>query len=141
MNDKAQAPLDATERRALDAMRTGRCRTLDYRGIGGGPARCDLAIATDAAGIVVMFSERDDNPGTSVTNWIENLAAEVHAKHFPERDPRSIRWLERYPARPSIAERETVDRVALQWDAGNKRFHSPQWERAPLDAAHVARGR
>ena len=48
---------------------------------------------------VVVATELDENTGTSITNVCEYLAAEVIARHFPERfeaeDP--VIWLEHYP--------------------------------------------
>lgn len=52
---------------------------------------------------VVVATELEENTGTSITNVCEYLAAEVIARHFPERfeaeDP--IIWIERYPRTPA----------------------------------------
>ena len=64
--------------------------------------RIQIFAASDAVPVVVA-TELDENTGTSITNVCEYLAAEVIARHFPERfeaeDP--IIWLEHYPRTPA----------------------------------------
>lgn len=56
-------------------------RTVQYRdafsypGLFGRPVVTDLVILNDGAGRVVIATERSDNPGASITNTIEALAA------------------------------------------------------------------
>ena len=56
---------------------------------------------------VVVASEFVENTGTSITNMAEELAAEVIARHFPERFEAevSILWLELYPRTPEERKR------------------------------------
>jgi len=48
---------------------------------------------------VIIATELPDNPNTSVTNMAEYLAAEIIAKHFPQRfeEERPVTWIEHYP--------------------------------------------
>jgi hypothetical protein len=50
---------------------------------------------------VIVCTELPDNPSTSVTNMAEILAAELIARHFPQRfdDAARVACLEHYPAR------------------------------------------
>jgi hypothetical protein len=50
---------------------------------------------------VIVCTELPDNPSTSVTNMAEILAAELIARHFPQRfdDAARVACLELYPAR------------------------------------------
>ena len=50
---------------------------------------------------MIVCTELPDNPSTSVTNMAEILAAELIARHFPQRfdDAARVAWLEHYPAR------------------------------------------
>ena len=52
---------------------------------------------------VVIATELEENRGTSITNAAEYIAAEVIARHLPERfeaeDP--VIWLEHYPRTPA----------------------------------------
>jgi len=47
----------------------------------------------------VVATELAENPGTSITNMSEFLAAEIIARHFPDRFETEIPviWLEQYP--------------------------------------------
>jgi|GEM_PF-4472150 hypothetical protein len=63
-----------------------RYEAFPFRGPSGNPAIADLAIVTrDGAVPVVVATERGDNPGISVTNGAEQLAAQVLIRIFPER--------------------------------------------------------
>jgi hypothetical protein len=54
-----------------------------FRGASGNPAIAALAIVTrDGSVPVVVATERDDNPGVSVTNGAEQLAAHVLIRLF-----------------------------------------------------------
>ena len=67
-----------------------------------GVCRIRIYTAPDEVPVVVA-TELDDNRGTSITNMSEFLAADVIARHFPERfeaeDP--VIWLEHYPRTPA----------------------------------------
>ncbi len=64
---------------------------------------------------VIVVSQLEENRNTSITNVCEYLAAEIGAKHFPERfeEPEPFCWLEhyRYPEERDPALREMWSRV------------------------------
>lgn len=116
--------LDDSELRALNVARSGNGMSCRYAGIGGCESTCDVVIVPAPRGAVVIFSERADNRGTSITNWFENLATQIYREHLRHLGPASIRWFERYPARGDVA--ETLDRVLLTWDGAV--FKTPHWQ-------------
>ena len=116
-----------------------------YRGIGGCECQCDIQIY----GNLVICSERNDNEGTSVTNWAAHLASEICQQHDIE--PDKLIWVERYPDRGHFNERtgewdipEDFSLVLFkqkektEWHAGNmvkSSFSSPKWR--PMDKEMV----
>ena len=70
---------------------------LHYRGFHGCDSWCDIEVVrvSDACTVVIV-TEVDDNPGTSVTNMAEELATEV-CKTF-RISPHKLVWYEHYPA-------------------------------------------
>ena len=68
----------------------------EYEGYGGCESRCRVRLYQQAGqSPVFMLEELNDNPGTSITNMAEVLAA----RHCPERleEPDPFRWIEHYP--------------------------------------------
>lgn len=101
--------------------RGGRCRVRLYL-----PE--DLGASLDAP--VVLCSELPENPGTSVTNAAEHLAAEVIAAHGLEKRPPI--WVEHYPR--SEAERqaglkETFDLVIFEDHDVREVLKGGEWRR------------
>lgn len=131
--------LDTLERRALDLARAGAWLECRYNGIGGCAALCNVVIVAGKGRAVVLFSERIDNPGTSVTNWFEKLATGVYRQHLRDFPPNAVRWLEHYPAEARSAAVETLDRVEMAWDG--QVFGPPTWKyvevRDPDALAHA----
>ena len=84
-------------------------RKLDFVGLHGYASACDVFVYTDTAcgRCVVVFSERPDNPGTSITNFIEHLVPLVQRELDVPSD--SI-WVEHYPANKGVRG-ETYERV------------------------------
>lgn len=81
---------------------------LDFKGFHGGSAQCGIRIWTDGPKLglaptryIVMMTELADNPGLSVTNGVEIIAAEVLRTLLPKADPETIVWIEHYPPRGS----------------------------------------
>jgi hypothetical protein len=70
-----------------------------------------------------VFTEMPDNPGTSVTNFIERLATMVYYDRLAGLEPQRLHVLERYPSDERHDER--VDFVNLRWDG--QRFIAPKW--------------
>ena len=123
--------LDELEHKALMQARRGAAAVCHYQGLGGCASACDLVVVTAPDGAVVLFSERDDNPGTSITHCFDQLASDIYQQQLQHYAPDSIRWLERYPAHAG-SQRETLDRAKLHWNGGA--FQIPAWEYVDLKA-------
>jgi hypothetical protein len=97
-----------------------------FKGLHGAPSKCGLGVFPRVGGgKVVAFSELFDNPGTSVTNWIEHLATGVRSAGLVQPEDIVI-WFERYGGGAGIA--ETFDVVTFeQYDGGYLR---PHWRRS-----------
>jgi hypothetical protein len=110
-------------------MEVTRHKDFPFKGLHGCPSKCSWEIHEDKGRITVIFSERDDNPGTSVTNFIEHLATMVYNQFLKKYPAASICWIEHYPERRigRRLEPATFDQVMLSWD-GSK-FSGPKWRR------------
>ena len=72
-----------------------------YKGFHGCDCKCGLRIVPLTDGrVVVICSELPDNPGTSVTNFAEELAGLVCAEYRIE--PKQLVWIEYYVDRKSV---------------------------------------
>jgi len=94
----------------LDGRRIAR---FEFRGFQGKLAICQLEILQLRDGrTAVIATEREDNPGTSVTNVAEHLASHVCDRFGIE--PEKLFWIEHcgYPAHVSNRER-TLDLVTF----------------------------
>jgi hypothetical protein len=87
-----------------------------------------------------VCEEVPENPGASVTNLAEYLAAEVVAQHFPAlldadaEHGQPVRWLERYPPEPgcpAMCDEVTFApwRIRAAWLGGTLRrtLGTPHW--------------
>ncbi len=128
--------------------------THHYQGIWRDGGRCRIEIYVPEAGEaerhpVVVAIELDGNEGSSVTNVVEYLAAEIVARHFPhllDKDAEGgqpVVWLEHYPPQhgaPTEYDRVTFApwRIRAAWLEGTLRraLGTPDWAR--LDRAAVA---
>jgi len=97
---------------------------LHYKGFWNCDAKCGLEIKRDKDKIIVILTELDDNPGTSVTNMVEQLATMVYHQFLKGIPIENITWIEHYP-KTSFG--ETFDRVTMNWNG--KEFSNPKWER------------
>lgn len=106
----------------------------DYPGYFNYESFCDLKVATIPPGhTLVIFTEVEENVGTSVTNRSEVLATQVcqefgllpektlFVEHYPERGPR----IKRLP--------ETYALVEYTWEQGHAR--KPEWRYLSLENA------
>lgn len=122
----------------------------EYRGIWSNDARAHIQVYEGARPPVVIATEPTDNPGTSVTNAIELLGAELLLAHFPTRQYEAIpmRFVEHYPERTNGRETvaETFDSVrfpmwrpkdVLVGGVWRKSLGEPQWE--SIDRVQVER--
>ncbi len=73
-----------------------------YAGYHNLPSRCRIRIyQRDGRVPVVIATELDENPGTSITNMAEQLCAEVIRTCLPERfEEEPVRWVEHHPRTP-----------------------------------------
>jgi len=72
----------------------------EYRGYQGCTSSCRIQIFGRPGVVpIVIATELPSNHGTSVTNMAEYLAAEIIAKHFPQRFEEEVPvcWIEHYP--------------------------------------------
>lgn len=114
MSALPSSPLDAPVRTKTHDER------YPFRGIwrDGGVCRIRVFEAPGMAPVVIC-SELDENRNTSVTNLVEVLAAEVVARHFPERfeEAEPAIWIEHYPARRdprrNVSGRPEFDRLTF----------------------------
>ena len=97
-----------------------------YAGFWGCEAKCGLNIIKNDDKAIVIFTELPDNHGTSVTNFIENLATQIYHKRLNEYPIENIRFIEHY-IYEGIAKKETFDLVDFEWDG--KTFCHPRWKR------------
>lgn len=111
--------------------------THRYRGPGAaGESVCDVTVVVDGDKAAVVLSERQDNRGRSVTNAVEQLAAEIYAAKLARLKPGRVAWVEHYE-RGMPANGRTFDRVKLGYvyqPEGDVRFYGPSWERVPPKA-------
>ncbi|MFA5790643.1 MAG: hypothetical protein WC976_06255 [Caldisericia bacterium] len=124
-------------------------KIFKYKGYGVHDSRCGVSIIDDGTGgKIVVLTELPDNPGTSVTNYVEGIATAVVHELLPNFPVYKIKWVEHYPdtaALPPVLGRETFDRVELEWDGGraaaehvawrNLNFYNPKW--SPMDKEEV----
>ena len=100
-----------------------------YRGLHGCPSYCWLRIYTTSGQTIVLATEVDDNPGTSITHRAAGLATEVVRTFGLPLD--TLRWIEHYPARlggngaPPLP--ASFDQVTFSGTAQGV-WH-PQWQR------------
>jgi hypothetical protein len=119
------------ERRILNRIVLERFK---FTGLCGRRSWCGLALIPRSDGrIVVVASEREDNPGTSVTNACEELATMV-VQTFGL-DARKVIWIEHYPPGKIHGKHEDWDLVTFgetRWDQDFDRFvlfDGPTWRR------------
>lgn len=105
---------------------------MDYRGYHGCKSYCGVRIyepTLPGESYVAIYTERDDNPGTSVTNAAETVATMIW--EFLERPQIPIVFIEHYRDRTFIGGRpqfrEHFDRVTFEPIKGG--FVRPRWRR------------
>jgi hypothetical protein len=113
----------------------------EYRGYSNCESRCRVRIyEAPGQSPVFLVEELADNPGTSITNMAEYLAAELATRHFPERleEPEPFRWIEHYPRTEDERRRGMVEyslvtfssyrpTVVRQWGHLRRRLGKPDW--------------
>src|SRR5207244_3711118 len=101
---------------------------------------CWLRIYTAPDRTVVIATEVNENPGTSITNMAEHLATEVTRTFGLSHD--ALVWIEHYPARrvlggyPRLA--ESLDLGTFTWTPQGLR--APQWRRVSKEQVETLMG-
>lgn len=108
-------------------------KQFNYKGFGRCESKCGVTIIDENGKKTVVLTELPDNPGTSITNFVEGIATLVHNQFLPDTPPESIRFIEHYPSESRGGDDETFDLVILKWDG--KQFRGPLWK--PLPAEEV----
>lgn len=88
--------------------------------VGGHAGVYDIAIAEAGDVVTVVVREREDNPGRSVTNCIEEIATAVLRR--TGLDAKRMRFFETYSGR------DAVDEVTFE-AVGPDGFMGPNWRR------------
>ena len=68
----------------------------EFKGFHGCNSICNISLWNNDERAVVVFHERDDNEGTSITNMSEHLATEIKNIFLPYFDDKAIHWFEHY---------------------------------------------
>lgn len=89
-----------------------------YVGYYGAIALCRLQMLRKGDTALVMFTELEDNPGTSVTNASEKLATMV-VQEF-ELAPHKCLFVEHYPADRLTGKGETYSIVNYEWENADR---------------------
>lgn len=100
-----------------------------YRGHAASIGRCRIRIYERLGDVpIVIVSELAESANTSVTNLAEYLAAEIIAKHFPQRFEEEIPvvWIEHYPASEAYLQfNESAEYSLVDFDS-----YTPRRERS-----------
>lgn len=102
-----------------------------YEGWNKRPAKCGLEYIRQKDSVMVVLTELNDNPGTSVTNMVEHLATMIFNEHLKDDyTPEQVQWVEHYPDRGGTPEHpmfaESWDMVTMKWDG--EKFSKPEWK-------------
>ncbi|HYB24891.1 MAG TPA: hypothetical protein VED41_13900 [Solirubrobacteraceae bacterium] len=102
---------------------------LIFRGFGRDPGWCHVIVANDQRGArAVLVGELDDNPGTSVTNAIEEVAESIK-REFLGGDSRFA--LYQYVPKDAPTLGPTFYRI--EWMGQPGRFAMPVWHKVEPD--------
>lgn len=95
---------------------------LDYNGNFAAPSWCDVRIGKHMGPVVIVCAERDDNPGTSVTNAIEAIATKIAEDLLPSWPVDSLLFVEAGYTTPSARLWSVV-----RFDWCGRRASRPVW--------------
>lgn len=108
-----------------------------------GNAKCDLEIIRSPGRVtLVICTELEDNPGTSVTNAAERIATRP-CHEDPAIDPEGLIWVEHYPERsagPGRTLPESWDMVTFTYH-DDRTFRRPEWRYTTVEAVQGIRER
>jgi hypothetical protein len=104
----------------------------NYKGFWNCDSCCDIEVHRRGDGkYVFVATELPDNPGTSVTNFAENLATAMRSRYGLK--PEDVIWIEHYPEAKN-RRKEDFDLVRFLGTEGDW-FRSPVWTRITEQAA------
>jgi hypothetical protein len=104
----------------------------NYKGFWNCDSCCDIEVHRRGDGkYVFVATELPDNPGTSVTNFAENLATAMRSRYGLK--PEDVIWIEHYPEAKN-RRKEDFDLVRFLGTEGDP-FRSPVWTRITEQAA------
>ena len=111
-----------------------------YAGYFDIPSACHLRVYTRVSGEpIFVATELPTNPGTSITNRAEYLAAEAVHEFAPRWAGKPFAWIEHYRHYPRRTEEDTFDLVSFDsWTpvedaSGCRTLGRPSWTRLTLD--------
>ena len=105
---------------------------LHYEGHHGCDSICDVLIEHGTDAILVTVTERDDNPGTSITNCAEIVATQI-ARTMPSASMPEVRFVEHYPTDPN----GSFDEVTFTWT--ERQASGAQWRHLGVGGYHQLR--
>ncbi len=103
-------------------------RLYEFEGQWGTPSVCGIKVVEEENRLIVIATELyDKNPGTSVTQFVAQLATRLLKEY--ERPHEHMLFVEHCPDRGSKLDfyEETFDRVTFEWNG--EAFVNPDWER------------
>ena len=114
----------------------------EYPGFRNCYSKCDLEIVRSVGRTtLVICTELENNPGTSVTNAAEIIATRL-CQEDPTIDPEGLIWVEHYPERSAGRKQtpypETWDMVVFTHRAG-RTFRRPTWRRVSAEEVQTIR--
>ena len=111
-----------------------------YRGYHGCPSYCWLRIYQAPGQTVVLATEVDDNPGTSITNMAEHLATEVTRTFGLSLG--ALVWIEHYPDRLVIGghPRLPASFDLVTFTCTPQGLRAPQWRRVSKEQVETLMG-
>lgn len=114
----------------------------EYKGYRGQTSRCDIQIKKKGGVfIVVLATELADNPGTSITIMVEDLAREICVKNSIPFN--RLVWIEHYPEMHSpltgLVSEATYCRVTFESDRDTY-LKNPTWTQIPRENVDALMG-
>jgi hypothetical protein len=128
--------LPPVDQRVIRKALSGAFHQFPFYGLGNARSRCGVCYEIDHYGkdleAACVLTEVPDNPGTSVTNYAEQLATTLYGLmlHISAALPvEAVRFYEYYPASRD-RESPTIDRLSFTTTnrIGRTVFLSPQWQ-------------
>lgn len=110
---------------------------LRYDGYHGFESFCDVQIEHGHDKILVTVTERDDNPGTSITNRIEVIATKI-ADMLDDIPVERLHFVEHYPERGSVYRLHAESWAQVEFTWSGREARQPVW--SPLNRDNPSEG-